>query len=110
MVRAISTGVRLSTSVSSMIRETPCATPVTRPTKPCSLSTGLPSITPCAEPASAMRVLAKGPRASSTVWADTIGMGGSVLTPSRADKRAFSSRSLMTSSRHDRAVARSRRS
>ncbi len=42
LVRATSTGVRLSTSVSSRTRLAPSATPTTRPTRPCSLITGLP--------------------------------------------------------------------
>ncbi|MNL42588.1 hypothetical protein D3C87_1650510 [compost metagenome] len=82
LVRSIITGVREAMSVSSSTRLAPWATPTTRPTRPRSFITGLPTSTPFSEPLSARRVLANGPRLSATTRAATIGIGGSVRRPS----------------------------
>ncbi len=83
-VRSISTGVRLATSESRSTRLAPWATPITRPTRPRSFMTGLPTSMPFSLPASARRVSAKGPCESRITWAEAMGIGGLVLNPSRA--------------------------
>ena len=65
------------------MRLAPRVTPMTRPTRPLSLITGLPGWMFFSTPALARRVLAKGPRLSVTVRAATIGIGGSVFRPSK---------------------------
>ena len=81
LVRSIITGVREAMSVSRSTRLTPSVTPITRPTRPFSLMTGLPAFTPRSLPALASRVLAKAPRESVTIRAAAIGIGGSVFSP-----------------------------
>ena len=84
LVRLIITGVRDAMSVSNSTRLAELVTPATRPTRPRSLTTGLPTVTPRERPVSAMRALAKGPRLSATTRAATIGIGGLSFSPSRA--------------------------
>ena len=83
-LRSTSTGVRLATSVSSSMRLTCGEVPTMRPTRPCSLMTGLPILMPRAAPMSSRRALEKGPRESETDRAVRIGTGGSGRMPSMA--------------------------
>ena len=59
-------------------------TPTMRPTRPCSLMTGLPTLAPLAEPTSNRRAREKGPRVSVIERAVSMATGGSGRMPSIA--------------------------